>query len=97
METCLCGHCGGLFNFTPFGPELVSEDARKRFPEYASIYDVDAWNGNDSCADCNEKIKYHPPLPLTPPPKTEYVLTTLPRLENNTFLNRLTEWLWRKR
>lgn len=43
METYLCANCGALFNSTPFGVELVTTDARDRFPEYNRVYPVKAW------------------------------------------------------
>lgn len=45
METYLCDTCGALFNMSPFGADLITTDARERFPEYGALYDVVAWGG----------------------------------------------------
>jgi len=40
METYICAQCGTVV--TPFGLEIVTDDARKRFPEF-SHFEVEKW------------------------------------------------------
>lgn len=51
METFLCGTCGALFNASPFGMEVITTDARERFPKYAEVYDVEAWREHDDATE----------------------------------------------
>jgi hypothetical protein len=42
-QNFICSRCGALVNNTPFGKELLSEDARDRFPEAATWAEVERW------------------------------------------------------
>ena len=42
-QNFVCARCGALVNNTPFGKELLLEDARDRFPELATQFDVERW------------------------------------------------------
>lgn len=44
MGTHVCDQCGALFVSSPFGPELISRDARDRFPELGQQCSVVAWD-----------------------------------------------------
>ncbi len=44
MGTHVCDQCGALFVASPFGPELISRDARERFPRLGQRCSVVAWD-----------------------------------------------------
>ena len=43
MGTHVCDQCGALFVASPFGPELISREARERFPRLGQRCEVVAW------------------------------------------------------